>query len=126
VHKTREKGRVVGVVKRVIFGTTAAVEAALAGSQASSTVNTSFVERHNGTDRNRNARKVREAYGFSKGWWIHRAVTFFTMYSYNFCWPVRTLRKESGEARTPAMAAKLTDHVGTLAEWIERPAVQLA
>ena len=95
-------------------------------SAVSRTVNTAFVERHNGTDRNRNARKVRKTYCFSKDWWIHRAVTFFTMYSYNFCWPVRTLKTKAGEARTPAMMAKLTDHVWTLAEWIKRPAVQLA
>jgi len=126
VHKTREKGRVVEVVKRVILGTAATLEKALAGSRVSGTVNTSFVERHNGTDRNRNARKVRKTYCFSKDWWIHRAVTFFTMYSYNYCWPVRTLKTEAGEARTPAMAAKLTDHVWTLAEWIKRPAVQFA
>lgn len=90
VHKTRKKGRVVDMVTRVIFGATAAVQAALANSTVSRTVNTSFVERHNGTDRNWNARKVRKTYCFSKDWWIHRAVTFFTMYSYNFCWPVRT------------------------------------
>ena len=55
VHKTRKKGRVVEVATRVIFGTAATVEAALAESAASRTVNTAFVERHNGTDRNRNA-----------------------------------------------------------------------
>ena len=125
VHKTRKKGRVVDVVRRVIFGTAAAVEAALANSEVSCTVNTAFVERHNGTDRNRNARKVRKTYCFSKDWWIHRAVTFFTMYSYNFCWPVRTLKTKAGEDRTPAMMAKLADHVWTLAEWLKRPAVQL-
>jgi IS1 family transposase/transposase-like protein len=126
VHKTRKKGRVVEVVKRVIFGSAATLEQALSHSEVSRTVNTAFVERHNGTDRNRNARKVRKTYCFSKDWWMHRAVTFFTMYSYNFCWPVRTLKTEAGEARTPAMVAKLTDHVWTLMEWIKRPAVQLA
>src|SRR5436309_4554953 len=126
VHKRRKKGRVVEVATRVIFGTVAAVEAALADSAVSGTVNTAFVERHNGTDRNRNARKVRKTYCVSKDWWIHRAVTFFTMYSYNFCWPVRTLKSDAGKAQTPAMMAKLTDHVWTLAEWIKRPAVQLA
>jgi IS1 family transposase/transposase-like protein len=125
VHKVRKKGRVVEVVKRVIFGTATTLEKALAHSEVSRTVNTSFVERHNGTDRNRNARKVRKTYCFSKDWWVHRAVTFFTMYSDNFCWPVRSLKTEAGEARTPAMMAKLTDHVWTLAEWIKRPAVQL-
>jgi IS1 family transposase len=126
VRKTRKKGRVVEVIKRVIFGSAASVEAALVNSRVSETINTSFVERHNGTDRNRNARKVRKTYCFSKDWWIHRAVTFFTMYSYNFCWPVRTLKTKAGQARTPAMLAKLTDHVWTLAEWIKRPVVQLA
>jgi IS1 family transposase len=126
VHKTRKKGRVVEVAKRVIFGTAATLEKALVNSGVSRTVNTSFVERHNGTDRNRNARKVRKTYCFSKDWWIHRAVTFLTMYSYNFCWPVRSLKSEAGEARAPAMMAKLTDHVWTLAEWIKRPVVQFA
>jgi IS1 family transposase/transposase-like protein len=126
VHKTRKEGRVVSVTTRVIFGAMAAVQAALANSAVSRAVNTSFVERHNGTDRNRNARKVRKTYCFSKDWWIHRAVTYFTMYSYNFCWHVRTLRTEEGENRTPAMAAGLADHVWTLAEWLKRPVVQVA
>jgi IS1 family transposase len=126
VHKVRKKGRVVDVVTRVVFGTATAMQAALARSGVSRTINTAFVERHNGTDRNRNARKVRKTYCFSKDWWVHRAVTFLTMYSYNFCWPVRTLKTKAGEVRTPAMMARLTDHVWTLAEWIKRPAIQLA
>jgi IS1 family transposase/transposase-like protein len=126
VHKTRQRGRVVSVVTRVIFGTAAAVQTALAESRVSRAVNTAFVERQNGTDRNRNARKVRKTYCFSKDWWIHRAVTHFTMYTYNFCWPVRTLKTEPGKERTPAMAAGLTDHVWTLSEWLRRPTVQFA
>jgi IS1 family transposase len=125
VHKTRKTGRVVEVTTRVIFGTAATVAAALADSAASRTINTAFVERHNGTDRNRNARKVRKTYCFSKDWWIHRAASLFSNYSYNFCWPVRTLKAKGGPAQTPAMLAKLADHVWTLAEWIKRPAVQL-
>jgi hypothetical protein len=119
VHKTRKKGRVVSVVTRVIFGVMATVQAALAKSPVSRVVNTSLVERHHGTDRNRSARKARKTYCFSKDWWIHRAVTFFTMSSYNFCWPVRTLKTEPGQERTPTMAAKLTDHVWTLVEWLK-------
>jgi IS1 family transposase/transposase-like protein len=126
VHKVRKKGRVVEVARRLIFGTAATLEQALANSGVSRAVNTAFVERHNGTDRNRNARKVRKTYCFSKDWWMHRAVTFFTMYSYNFCWPVRTLKTKEGENRTPAMATKLTDHVWTLMEWLKRPVVQFA
>ncbi|HYK10084.1 MAG TPA: hypothetical protein VEV39_04760 [Gemmatimonadales bacterium] len=126
VRKARKKGRVVKVTTRVIFGTAATVAAALEASAASRTVNTSFVERHNGTDRNRNARKVRKTYCFSKEWWAHRAASYFSKDSDNSCWPVRTLKGEGGAAQTPAMLAKLTDHVWTLLEWVRRPAVQLA
>src|ERR1022692_1896715 len=129
VHKTRKKGRVVKIDYRVVFGTVVTVMAALALSLVSKAINTAFVERHNGTDRNRNARKVRKSYCFSKDAQVHQAVTYFTMYSYNFCWPVRTLRiRESAahpwQQRTPAMAAGLTDHVWSLAEWSARPSVQ--
>jgi IS1 family transposase len=126
VHKMRKKGRVVAVTTRVIFGTAATVASAVEASAVSHTVNTAFVERHNGTDRNRNARRARKTYSFSKDWWIHRAASFFSKYSYNFCWPVRTLKAVDGAAKTPAMLAKLTDHVWTLLEWIKRPAVQFA
>jgi hypothetical protein len=118
----------VGVEQRVIYGTVRAVLAALAVSLVSAAVNTVFVERHNGTDRNRNARKVRKTYCFSKDWEVHEAVSSFTLYSDNFCWPVRTLRQGSRRKgyrqRTPAMAAGLADHVWTLNEWLSRPAVQ--
>lgn len=128
VHKTRRKGRVVKVEMRVIFGVVAAILLALTRSRVSRAVNTSFVERHNGTDRNRNARKVRKSYCFSKDWEVHQAVTYLTMYSYNFCWPVRTLRVKDAEGRweqrTPAMVAGLTDHVWSLDEWLAFPAVQ--
>ncbi len=128
VHKTREKGRVVKVDFRVIFGTVAGVLTALAQSWVSKAINTAFVERHNGTDRNRNARKVRKSYCFSKNWAVHEAVTYFTIYSYNFCWPVRTLRERDAEGRwrqrTPAMAANLADHIWTLSEWLTFPGVQ--
>jgi len=125
VHKTRQQGRVVKVETRVVFGTVAAVLAALAVSLVSKVVNTVFVERHNGTDRNRNSRKVRKSYAFSKDWEMHEAVTYFTAYSYNFCWPVRTLREGNRvngySQRTPAMASGLTDHVWPLGEWLTFP-----
>jgi hypothetical protein len=124
VHKTRQKGRVVSVVTRVVLGLLAAVMALLGGGK----VNVSYVERQNGTDRHRNARKARKTYRFSKDLGMHEALTDFTMYSYNFCWPVRTLRKEVGprryQARTPAMAAGLTDHVWPLREWLAFPVCQ--
>jgi hypothetical protein len=117
VHKTREKGRVVKVETKAVFG------AAPAGG-----ISTSYLERQHATDRHRNARKGRKTYRFSKDWEVHQALTAFTMYSYNFCWPVRTLRAKAPDGRwqprTPAMAAGLADHVWSVEEWVTLPAVQ--
>jgi len=125
VHKVRENNRVVKVETRRIFGTAAMLALALLLSLVSRRVNTCFVERHNGSDRHRNSRKVRKTYRFSKDWEVQAAVTYFTMLSANFCCPVRTLRVEVEEnryqQRTPAMAAELTDHVWSIKEWISRP-----
>jgi hypothetical protein len=89
---------------------------------------TSYLERHNATDRHRNARKGRKTYRFSKDWEVHEAMTRFTLFSYNFCWAVRTLRQGDRATgytqRTPAMVAGLTDHVWTLKEWLTFPGVQ--
>ncbi len=99
VEKTREKGRVVEIATRVVFGTMAAVMAALGMSKVSRAINTAFVERQNGTDRHRNARKARKTYRFSKDWRYHEAVTYLTLYIYNFCWPVRTLGIKDDQGR---------------------------
>jgi IS1 family transposase len=126
VHKEKENNRVVRVSTRVVLGTAAAVALAVAASAVGRVVNTSFVERHNGTDRNRCSRKARKSYGFSKDWDVHRAATVFSYFSYNFGWPVRTLRVKGEDGRwqkrTPAMAAGLTDHVWSLSEWLTYPA----
>jgi hypothetical protein len=130
VHKPRRLGRVVGVVTRLVFGTAALLAQALSGSLASKAVNVSLLERQHLTDRHRNARKRRKTYCFSKRWEAHEVATYFSLYSYNFCWPVRTLRARSPDQpwqkRTPAMAAGLTDHVWSLAEWLRFPAVKRA
>src|SRR5215468_8529893 len=106
----------------------AAVQAVLAKSKVSRRINTSFLERQNATDRHHNARKARKSYTFSKDWRVHEAMTYFSLYSYNFCWPVRTLKgpDERGRIRRrpPAMAAGLADHVWTMREWITFPTVQ--
>jgi hypothetical protein len=47
VHKTREKGRVVKIDFRVVFGTVAGAMAALKRSRVSNKINAAFVERQN-------------------------------------------------------------------------------
>jgi len=76
VEKVRKKGRVVEILSRVVFGTMAAVAAALAGSRVSRSINTSFIERQNATDRHHNARKSRKTYRSSKDWRYHEAATY--------------------------------------------------
>jgi hypothetical protein len=128
VHKEREGSRVVSLEQRLVYGTAEAVASALESLDIGAKVNTSHEERFHGTDRNRNARKVRKTYTFSKDWDVHVAVTRFVRYSYNFCWPVRTLRVRgtdgAWEAQTPAMSAGLTDHVWSLREWLTLPSVR--
>jgi hypothetical protein len=95
--------------------------------RASRLINTSFVERHQGTDRHHSADKARRSNRFSKDWWMHEAMTYLTAYSFNSCWPVRTLRERDREGwwrkRTPAMAAGLGDHVWSLKEWLTLSAI---
>jgi hypothetical protein len=128
VTKRREKGRVVEIGTRVVFGTIAAVLAALGVSKVSRAINTAFVERENATDRHRDARKARKAYRFSKDWRFHEAVTYLTLYVYNLCWQVRTLTVQDDHGRrvrrTPAMAAGLTDHTWSMREWMTFPSLQ--
>jgi IS1 family transposase len=124
VHKIREQNRVVKVETRLVFGTLRNLAAALVWSVLAF-VNTVFIERSNGTDRLRNSRKVRKTYRFSKDWGVHEAMSYFTLYSSNYCNSVRTLRVEVApkkyRQRTAAMAAGLTDHVWSLEEWLLFP-----
>ena len=125
VCKKRQKGRVVEVIRTVVFGMWCLLECWLRRWCVRNTINTSFVERNKATERRQNGRKQRKTYGFSRDKRIHDAATYFVSYSDNFCWPVRTLRVKGANgwlARTPAMAAGLTDHVWTLREWLSYPA----
>lgn len=127
VHKEREAGRVVEVRTRVLYGSAEQVEQTLAESEQSQTINTSFVERWFGTQRQFNARKKRKAYTFSKELSNHEACTWLVVMWYNFGWCVRTLRQQVQETppryeqRTPAMAAGLADHPWTMAELLCYP-----
>jgi hypothetical protein len=66
VCKTRKGGRVIDIVKILVFGTLSVLLMFILRSTVSNTINTAFVERNNGTDRNQNARKARKTLRFSK------------------------------------------------------------
>jgi len=130
VVKRRKSGRVVEVTTKIIFGSEAAVQARLAASVVSQTINTSFVERNNLTCRQCNGRLSRQVLSFSKDLtWLEKHLWLSLAY-YHFVLPHDSLSQRlsapqptrgSGSPKkwqpvTPAMAAGLTDHVWTMEE----------
>ena len=120
VIKRAEKKRVVEVIRNMTLGTLEQADKLLQASRGGSVLNTAFIERFNGTMRERLAtltRKCRHA--------AHRLEALETgMYligcTYNFCFPHHELStsKHVGSACTPAMAAGLTDHVWSIWEML--------
>ena len=121
VCKQKEKGRVVEVLQRVVFGDPEEVMKSL-GADSGGKINTAYIERLNLTIRNSLARFVRRGMNCSKDLLIHsHAIDFFQAW-YNFVKPHQSLRREINVGRkrwtqrTPAMAEGLTDHVWSLKE----------
>ncbi|HEX3152357.1 MAG TPA: IS1 family transposase [Gemmataceae bacterium] len=86
-------------------------------------ITTSHVERQNLTVRMGNRRMTRLTNAFSKKWANHEAMLALGFAYYNFCRPHQTLTEANDKIKTtPAMAAKLEDHVWTLAELVEKSA----
>lgn len=120
VVKTKEKGRVVKVERKVVFGDGERIAQRLADSPVSRKVNTSFVERQNGTMRQSCRRLTRKTNGFSKektpleG---HLEVCRAYYHVARTHGGLRVKREEGrNEERTPAMAAEVTDHVWSVEE----------
>jgi IS1 family transposase len=87
-------------------------------------INTSAVERHNGTSRLRNQRKVRKTLAFSKATRYHRWMSWLAVGLYNFCHAHSNLKiqhERHVSHQSPAMAAKLTDHIWSTREWLLCP-----
>jgi len=130
VVKTREKGRVVAVDTKIVFGSEQNIAEQLANSSVSQTINTSFVERDNLTQRQSNRRLTRRTHGFSKemGWFEKQL--WLSLAYYHLVLPHHSLRQPLPEPEitrgtatprkwklvTPVMAAGMTDHVWTTTE----------
>jgi hypothetical protein len=116
VKQRDERGRFIGVKLRAIFGTKAKVVALLGQS-------TAYIERSQLTSRLFNGRQVRKTLAFSKDIHAYRASAIWEDSYYNLIRPHKSLRLPVQERlpqkwlpRTPAMAAKLTDHIWTVKE----------
>jgi IS1 family transposase/transposase-like protein len=130
VVKERERGQVVSVCTKVVFGDAKRLEACLKSLPTSQSVNTSFIERENLTLRQHNRRLTRKTNGFSKELsWLEKQLWLSLAY-YHLVLPHQSLRKQlpepeptrgSGSERrwqpvTPAMAAGMTKHIWTTEE----------
>jgi len=109
-------GRLVGAKLRAIFGTPGEVIALLGKS-------TAYIERSHLTSRLFNSRQVRKTLAFSKDIEAYRAAAAWEDGYYNLVRPHKSLRVQVNDPvpqkwspRTPAMAAKLTDHIWTVKE----------
>ena len=119
VVKKRERGRVVSVSKRIVYGDDAQI--------AEKDINTSLVERLNLTLRRENAALQRKTLSFAKDEDELKAHLALQVAYYHFVRPHLTLREWINETpetnssrrwnkRTPAMSATITDHVWSLRE----------
>jgi len=109
-------GRFEGTKLRVIFGPKGEAVELLGQS-------TAYIERSNLTSRLFNGRQVRKTLAFSKDIQAYRASAAWEDSYYNLIRPHKSLRLPIREGfpqkwtpRTPAMAAKLTDHIWTVKE----------
>lgn len=118
VIKKTQKKRVVEITRKMTRGVVEKAQELLLLTHGGSELNTAFIERLNGTFRERLAsltRKCRHAAArletLEKGMYLIGC-------TYNFCFPHQQLSKSFhfGHPITPAMAAGLTDHIWSIQE----------
>lgn len=112
VHKTREKGRIVKVETKIVFGSEERISKRLR-ELPSNTINTSYVERTNLNWRLWDAHLTRKTLMFAKSFRWLKAKFAICVAFYNFIRPHETLsrgRDRIFRPKTPAMAAGITTH----------------
>jgi hypothetical protein len=118
VIKRTQKKRVVQITRRMAHGLLLQAEQLLQASQGGSVLNTAFIERLNGTFRERLASLTRKSRHAARRLRALETGMYLIGCTYNFCFPHHELSKTKhvGSPCTPAMAAGLTDHVWSIAE----------
>jgi IS1 family transposase len=118
VIKRTEKRHVVEVTRTMTRGTDEQAHALLQQSQGGSVLNTAFIERLNGTMRERLAILTRKCRHAARRLYAVETGMYLIGSTYNFCFPHHELSKakQHGFPCTPAMAAGLTDHVWSVFE----------
>ncbi|HOV81934.1 MAG TPA: IS1 family transposase [Methanothrix sp.] len=115
VIKKRSEGKIVKVIKKVIFGSE--VDQRL--------ISTSYIERQNLTLRQDNNRISRKTIGFSKQKECLKESMTLYLANFNFCRKHRGLEYEDEDGvrryKCPAWAQGLTDHIWSLHELLTFP-----
>ena len=122
VQKSSKGGRVDGVAGRAVHGK-ARLEHVLY-LLGYTQINTRVVERHHGTSRLRNQRKVRKTLAFSQARRYHRWMSWLSVGLDKFCRPHSSLKIHQADQvthRSPAMAAGVTAHLWSTHAWLLRP-----
>lgn len=118
VIKRTEKKRVVEITRTMAHGVLERAEQLLAHSCGGEVLNTAFIERLNGTFRERLASLTRKSrHAASRLHALHTGM-YLIGCTYHFCVIHQELSKEKhwGKVCTPAMASGLTDHVWSFRE----------
>ncbi len=118
VHKTRKNGRIVKVETKVVFGSVDRINKRMEELPGNK-INTSYVERSNLNWRMWDSHLTRKSLMYAKSLRWLKAKFSICVAFYNFIRPHETLSRlddRSFRARTPAMAAGITDHQWSILE----------
>ena len=120
--------RLVDVTRRAVLGTAGAIAGVLLATGTGTGINTSYIERLNATFRSSLCPLVRRGRAIVRGEAVLTGWMYLVGCAYNFCWEHDSLRVAAPaggglkwRARTPAMAAGLTDHRWTMRELLSQP-----
>jgi transposase-like protein/IS1 family transposase len=124
VIKKTAKKRVVEVIGRMAQGSLERANQLLEQTRGGKELNTAFIERFNGTMRERQARLTRRCRHAARRVDTLKSGMWLVGCTYNFCWPHHELSRRLAKAQgskgkvliTPAMASGITDHVWSVRE----------
>jgi transposase-like protein/IS1 family transposase len=118
VIKRTEKKRVVEITRKITLGTLTQASHLLQASKGGTMLNTAFIERFNGTMRERLATLTRKCRHAAHRLDALQSGMYLIGCTYNFCFAHHELSsvKHAGFPCTPAMAARLTDHIWSVSE----------
>jgi hypothetical protein len=127
VIKQYQGKRVIDVIRKMAQGSEVAAQALLAESHGGTKLNTAFIERLNATFRSRLASLARRSRALLKNPETLTPLVYLMGSVYNFCSKHKSLRLKLwvGERgyrwvqRTPAMAARITDHCWCVKELLQ-------